>query len=103
MPVLLDVSEDIEHMQFSIPTSIHIPLGNIRQQLHTFDKKTPLITYCAIGVRSYNAARIFRNHGFEDVKIYPGGTNFYKAVTPSHDHHSSATLFAAEHNTESHK
>lgn len=78
--VVLDVTEEFERMAFSIPNSYHIPLGQLRNRMDELDKNQLIITYCAIGVRSYNAARILMNHGFKNVKVYPSGTSFYKSV-----------------------
>ena len=60
--------------------SVHIPLGLLRDRLDTLDKNKLIIVYCSIGVRSYNAARILMQRGFKNVKVYPGGTSFFKAV-----------------------
>lgn len=95
-PVIIDVGEKFERMAFSMPTSIHIPLGEMRNHLNDFDKETPIITYCAIGVRSYNAARILMNHGFQDVKVYPCGSSFYKSLFPENPQEEMAMLSAAE-------
>ncbi|WP_027400247.1 FAD-dependent oxidoreductase [Anaerovorax odorimutans] len=78
--IILDVGEDAERMAFEIPNSYHIPLGQLRQRLSELDKDKLIIPYCAIGVRSYNAARILMNSGFKNVKVYPGGTTLYKSV-----------------------
>lgn len=82
--VILDVTEEMERMVFSIPGSYHIPLGQIRKRMHELDKNKLIISYCAIGVRSYNAARILRQNGFEKVAVLSGGTSFYKSM-----HHNS--------------
>lgn len=78
-PVLLDVREDSELMTFSIPGAVHIPLGQMRERLDELDRSREIITFCAIGVRSYNASRILRENGFSNVKVYPGGTKFYQS------------------------
>lgn len=78
--IVLDVMEDFERMAFALPGSVHIPFGQIRDRMDELDKTKKIITYCAIGVRSYNAARILMNEGFENVWVYPGGTSFYKSV-----------------------
>lgn len=78
--VILDVREEIERMVYAIPNSYHIPLGELRERLIELDPKKTIIPYCAIGVRSYNAARILMQHGFEKVKILSGGTAFYKSM-----------------------
>jgi len=78
--IILDVGEDMERMAFQIPNSCHIPLGQLRQRMGELDKSKLIIPYCAIGVRSYNAARMLLNRGFEKVKVLPGGTSFYKSA-----------------------
>ena len=77
---LLDVREDAELMAFSIEKAKHIPLGQLRSRLGELDKSKEIVVFCAIGVRAYNAARILRNNGFENVKVYPGGMRFYQST-----------------------
>ncbi len=76
--MILDVTEQRERMRFSIPGSYHIPLGQLRQRMDELDKDKCIIPYCAIGVRSYNAARALSQNGFEKVRVLSGGTVFYK-------------------------
>ena len=78
--ILLDVREESERMAFSVPGSVGIPLGQLRARLGELDKNKEIIVFCAIGVRAYNAARILMSHGFENVKVYPGGSRFYMAT-----------------------
>lgn len=77
---VLDVTEDMERMVFSIPESYHIPLGQLHMRLNELDKNQLIIPYCAIGVRSYNAARVLQQHGFTNVKVLSAGTSFYKSM-----------------------
>ncbi len=78
--LLLDVREDAELMVFSLPGAVHIPLGQLRKRLGELDKSRAIIVFCAIGVRAYSGARILMNNGFEDVRLYPGGTRFYQST-----------------------
>lgn len=78
--VLLDVREPAELMAFEIPNSVNIPLGTLRNRLSELDKDKEIITFCAIGVRSYNASRILMQNGFKNVKLYPGGSRFYQST-----------------------
>ncbi len=78
--IVLDVVEKVERDAFAMPNSIHIPLGQLRSRIGELDKSKLIVTCCAIGVRSYNAARILAQHGFEHVKVYPGGNSLYKSV-----------------------
>lgn len=78
--VILDVTEDIERMVYEIPDSYHIPLGQLRKRLNELNKEVPVVVYCAIGVRAYNAARILIGHGFKKVSVLAGGITFYKSM-----------------------
>lgn len=78
--IILDVTEEMERMVFSIPGSYHIPLGQLHNRLEELDKSKLIIPYCAIGVRSYNAARVLMQNGFERVAVLSGGTSFYKSM-----------------------
>lgn len=77
---VLDIREDAELMVFPIPNSINISLGELRSRLCELNKDDNIIIFCAVGVRSYNAARVLMENGFKNVKVYPAGTKFYKSV-----------------------
>ena len=77
---VLDVTEEVERSVFAIPGSIHIPLGELRDRLTELPKDREIVVYCAIGVRSYNAARILMQNGFENVSVLEGGSSFYKSM-----------------------
>lgn len=78
--VILDVGEDAERTTFEISGSTHIPLSQLRDRINELDPKTPIVVYCAIGVRSYNGARILSGNGFENVTVLAGGSSFYKSM-----------------------
>jgi len=78
--VLLDVREDAERMAFTLPHAVEIPLGQLRKKLDMLDKNKEIITFCSIGLRSYNAARVLMENGFKNVKLYPAGTRFYQST-----------------------
>lgn len=82
---VLDVREDGELMAFALPHATHIPLGQLRKRLKELDPSKEIVTFCAIGVRAYNAARILMQHGFKQVKVYPGGVRFYQSTHFSPD------------------
>lgn len=79
---ILDVREDAELMAFELPNATHISLGNLRNKLNTLDKQKTYVVFCAIGVRSYTAFRILKQHGFKNILLYPGGTKFYQSTHP---------------------
>lgn len=76
---ILDITEPVERMVFALPGSVHIPLGELRGRLNELDPSKLIIPYCAIGVRSYNAARILQQSGFPKVRVLEGGSAFYKS------------------------
>lgn len=78
--VILDVRTNMEHEAFSIPNSTLIPLGQLRDRLNELDKDKKIIVYCAVGVRSYNGARILMQNGFKDIMTLSGGTSFYQSL-----------------------
>jgi NADPH-dependent 2,4-dienoyl-CoA reductase/sulfur reductase-like enzyme/peroxiredoxin family protein/TusA-related sulfurtransferase/rhodanese-related sulfurtransferase len=77
---ILDIREEAELMVLEIPNSVNIPLGQLRKRLNELNKNDKIIVFCAVGVRSYNAARTLMENGFNNVSVYPAGTNFYKQV-----------------------
>ena len=89
--VLLDVREDAELMAFAIPRARHIPLGQLRKRYGELDPETPVVVFCAIGVRAYNGARILMQNGFKNVRVYPGGMRFYQST-----HYEEANMEKSE-------
>ncbi len=77
--ILLDVREVAETMAFSLPNATEIPLSDFRNHIDELDPSKEYIVFCAIGVRSYNVARILMNRGFKHVYVYPAGIRFYQA------------------------
>ncbi len=80
--VLLDVREEAETMGFAIPGAVNIPLGQLRSRLGELDRSARYVVFCAVGVRSYNAARILMQRGFSKVEVYPAGTRLYRILHP---------------------
>ena len=75
--LLLDVREQAEVDRVHIENSIHIPLGQLRDRINELDKNKAYIIMCQAGVRAYNAYRILKQNGFNDLKVYPGGMGYY--------------------------
>ncbi len=78
--LLLDVREADEFEQGAIPGSLFIPRGNLELQIEAkvTDKSTPLLVYCAGGVRSALAAFSLQAIGYERVVSMAGGFNRWK-------------------------
>lgn len=78
----LDVRDPDEVAAYALPGAKHIPLWQLRERLDELNPKQPLVVFCAVGARAYNAARLLSAHGFEDVRVYPGGLHFYLSIYP---------------------
>lgn len=82
---ILDVREDAEVAAFQVPGAIHIPQGELRARLSELDKEKSTVVFCAMGVRAHSSARVLKLNGFQNVRIYPGGTRYYQFTHPAPD------------------
>jgi rhodanese-related sulfurtransferase len=73
--VVVDVREDKEMADGSIINAIHIPLGDLKNQIKKIEKykEKPVIVVCRSGMRSASAASILRKEGFQQVHNMRGG------------------------------
>jgi len=70
--VILDVRSTGEYADGHIKGSVNIPVDQLRNNFEKLkDKKKPIITCCASGMRSATAKSILLNAGYEEV--YNGG------------------------------
>ncbi len=76
---ILDVREPFEFKSGHLENAVNIPLGNLRSRLSELDRNREIWAYCAVGQRSYFAARILDLHGFK-VKSLSGGYMLRRAV-----------------------
>ena len=82
---VLDVREPVEVEQGIIEGALHIPLGELAERATSElpGVSTPLLIYCAGGVRSYAAAGILRSLGWADpISMAPGFNDWKKAGLP---------------------
>jgi len=70
---LLDVRSLEEFEQMRIEGTTHIPLGAVRSRMNELDKDQPVIAFCKISLRGYEAALILKQGGFTNVKVMDGG------------------------------
>ncbi len=77
---VLDVREPDEYQEGAIPGAIHIPRGHLEAQIEAriTDKATPVVVYCAGGVRSAFAAKTLQELGYETVESMDGGFGRWK-------------------------
>lgn len=73
--VLLDVRTPEEYQAMRLPDSrvVHIPLGQLRKRLRELPKDKPILAFCKISIRGYEAQRILEAAGFENVNFIEGG------------------------------
>ncbi len=70
---LLDVRSPAEREQMRIEGTVDIPLGALRGKVDTLDRTKPIIAFCKISLRGYEAALILEKAGFTDIKVMDGG------------------------------
>jgi molybdopterin/thiamine biosynthesis adenylyltransferase/rhodanese-related sulfurtransferase len=76
----LDVRELDEFEQGTIPGSVFIPRGHLESKIENqiTDRATPIVVYCASGVRSVFAAKTLGELGYSDVVHMAGGFGRWK-------------------------
>lgn len=74
---VIDVRSALECKQGTIPGAVNYPLDELREFLDEIPTDKTIVTYCAIGLRSYLAARILVQSGFEKVYTLSGGYKTY--------------------------
>ncbi|MBN2584907.1 MAG: FAD-dependent oxidoreductase [Planctomycetes bacterium] len=71
--LLLDVRSPGEYEQVRLPGSTLIPLGTLRGRLNEVPRDKPIVTFCKISLRGYEAALILKHAGYKDVRVIDGG------------------------------
>jgi NADPH-dependent 2,4-dienoyl-CoA reductase/sulfur reductase-like enzyme/rhodanese-related sulfurtransferase len=73
--LLLDVRGPAEYEQMRIEDERVrlLPLGKLRASLDELPKDTEIIPFCKISLRGYEAQRILKGAGFENVRFMDGG------------------------------
>jgi len=74
---LLDVREEDEILCGTIPGSLNIPLGQVRDNLDKLPKDKEIIVFCKVGIRGYLAERYLREQNYK-VKNLSGGYMTWK-------------------------
>src|SRR5262245_49353858 len=66
-PVMLDVRNGRERETKHIPSTMHVPLGELAERFTEIPKGKEIIVHCAGGYRSSMAASMLRAEGYADV------------------------------------
>jgi len=75
---ILDVRSAGEFNRASVPSSVNIPLDELRDRLSELPTDTAINVHCGVGMRSYIACRILMQNGFAARNI-SGGFITYRA------------------------
>ena len=73
--VLLDVRSpvEVEALRIDAPNITYLPLGKLRNELAHLPTDKPIVTFCKVSLRGYEALRILKGAGFENVSFMDGG------------------------------
>ncbi|MGQ0823945.1 MAG: molybdopterin-synthase adenylyltransferase MoeB [Actinomycetota bacterium] len=76
----LDVREQDEFEQGTIPGAVFIPRGHLESKVENqiTDRSTPVVVYCAGGTRSAFAAKTLQDLGYTDIVSMAGGFGRWK-------------------------
>ena len=79
---LLDVREKDEYREGHLERAVSLPRGFLELKVETTvpEKSTPIITYCAGGVRSLLAANALKEMGYQNVISMSGGFTAWKTA-----------------------
>ncbi|MBI1994682.1 MAG: hypothetical protein HYS67_09830 [Deltaproteobacteria bacterium] len=79
---LLDVREKDEYREGHLEGAISLPRGflEIKVESTVSDKSTPILAYCAGGVRSLLAGKILKEMGYHNVTSMSGGYTAWKTA-----------------------
>jgi NADPH-dependent 2,4-dienoyl-CoA reductase/sulfur reductase-like enzyme/peroxiredoxin family protein/rhodanese-related sulfurtransferase/TusA-related sulfurtransferase len=75
---LIDVRSPEEFALGAIDGAVNIPHYEMRDRLDEVDKSRTQVVYCLAGLRAYQAERILRQNGFDDVYNLSGGYKTYE-------------------------
>ena len=69
---LLDVRTPEEFSTGSIPGAVNIPVDSLSERMQEIPKDRPVVTYCAVGLRGYVAARRLALAGYQVCNLAGG-------------------------------
>ena len=75
---ILDVRTTGEFKRGNVPSSVNIPVDELRNRLNELPQDTAINIYCTVGIRSYIACRILKQNGFIARNI-SGGLITYRS------------------------
>jgi hydroxyacylglutathione hydrolase len=76
--LLVDVRTSAEWRAGRLDGATHVPLARLPEKVGTLDPASPVLVYCAAGVRSVVAASALKRLGFSKVISLEGGITAYR-------------------------
>lgn len=70
---MLDVRSPAECEQMRIEGSVNISLGVLRKRSGELNREKPIVAFCKISLRGYEAALILKKAGFKEISVMDGG------------------------------
>jgi peroxiredoxin family protein/TusA-related sulfurtransferase/rhodanese-related sulfurtransferase len=77
---LLDVRTEVERAIGKLDGSYNIPIEELRSRINEVPKDKKVVVYCAKGLKSYFAARMLMQNGYENIYSLSGGYLLFKQV-----------------------
>lgn len=80
---VLDVREDFEVAEGTIPGALHIPMGELNERLGEIDATRPVIVVCRSGNRSARVADALNAAGYRADTMAGGMSAWQRAGLPT--------------------
>ncbi|MEW6742076.1 MAG: FAD-dependent oxidoreductase [Planctomycetota bacterium] len=71
--LLLDARSPAEVEAAAIRGATNIPLGKVRQSLDHIPKDKPIVCFCQLSLRGYEASLMLKAAGYQEVRVMDGG------------------------------
>lgn len=78
--MLIDVREPHEYKAGFIPSAVNIPLSQLNARVNEISKKNDVLLYCRSGMRSKQAAKLLKKHGFTHLAHLQGGISAWQGT-----------------------
>jgi len=97
-PVLIDVREQVEWDDVHLAGAVHLPLARVSAEVAALvpHRDTPVLLYCAHGVRSHAAAEALVQRGYTQVASLAGGIAAWEVAELPVVHERHATMSSGQ-------
>jgi hydroxyacylglutathione hydrolase len=76
---VVDVRNPPEWVDGRLPGALTVEFGALRNEIPEVLRRGPVVTYCATGARAALAASLLERAGLQEVAIFPGGPDEWRA------------------------